>query len=220
MSGKASAIIADLFRAADGVFAVDADRRITFWNQASERFLGISARHALGRRCYEFVHGRDSKGRPVCGAGCRIARLTNGGIAPETFALSLHGGCEPRRLYVNIVLVPSPTKGLWTAFHVLHQEKTPGHAASEPSLPQPIAAERSARDTRTGAAAACALTTREQQVLQLLAEALPATAISRRLHISRTTVRNHIQHILAKLELHSKVEAVAYAYRHRLISGP
>ena len=63
----------------------------------------------------------------------------------------------------------------------------------------------------------CVLSAREQQILQLLAEGLAATAISRRLYISLATVRNHTQHILAKLGLHSKLEAVAYAYRHGLI---
>ncbi len=66
----------------------------------------------------------------------------------------------------------------------------------------------------------CALTAREQQILQLLAEGLAATAISGRLYISLATVRNHTQHILAKLGLHSKLEAVAYAYRRGLIKPP
>lgn len=69
-------------------------------------------------------------------------------------------------------------------------------------------------------AGACALTAREQQILQLLAEGLAATAISRRLYISLATVRNHTQHILAKLGMHSKLEAVAYAYRRGLIKPP
>ncbi len=63
----------------------------------------------------------------------------------------------------------------------------------------------------------CALTAREQQILHLLAEGRTATAISGKLYISRATVRNHTQHILAKLGLHSKLEAVAYAYRRGLI---
>ncbi len=69
-------------------------------------------------------------------------------------------------------------------------------------------------------AGACALTAREHQILQLLAEGLAATAISRRLYISLATVRNHTQHILAKLGLHSRLEAVAYAYRRGLIKPP
>jgi DNA-binding NarL/FixJ family response regulator len=61
------------------------------------------------------------------------------------------------------------------------------------------------------------LTAREREVLQLLARGCAAAEISRELCISHATVRNHIQHILAKLGLHSKLEAVAYAYRRGLI---
>ncbi len=79
---------------------------------------------------------------------------------------------------------------------------------------------RVANKTPAVPARAYALTAREQQILQLLAEGLAATAISGRLYISRATVRNHTQHILAKLGLHSKLEAVAYAYRRGLIKPP
>ena len=221
-SSEACPNIADiLFRGADSVFAVDANQRITFWNHASERFLGISARQALGHPCHELVHGCDTHGRPVCGPACRIARLAKGGAAPEAFPLSLNGDRDPARLWVNIVLAPSPCKGLWTAFHVLHREgTTTGRSASAQPLPRPVRAEHAGNKTEAAPAPACVLTAREQQILRLLAESLPPGAISRRLYISRVTVRNHIQHILAKLQLHSKVEAVAYAYRHHLINVP
>ena len=66
------------------------------------------------------------------------------------------------------------------------------------------------------AAAASGLTTREDEIFRLLAEGLPVRAISARLYISPVTVRNHLQHIMAKLDLHSQRETVAYAYRHNL----
>jgi DNA-binding NarL/FixJ family response regulator len=58
-----------------------------------------------------------------------------------------------------------------------------------------------------------ALTPREREVLQLLTEGLDGAGIAERLFLSQATVRNHIQHILAKLGVHSRVEAVAYALR-------
>lgn len=57
------------------------------------------------------------------------------------------------------------------------------------------------------------LTRRELEVLQMLARGLSNEAISRQLYISPTTTRNHIQNILGKLGVHSKLEAVAYAVR-------
>ncbi|MDK1104428.1 MAG: response regulator transcription factor, partial [Actinomycetota bacterium] len=59
------------------------------------------------------------------------------------------------------------------------------------------------------------LTPREREVLQLLTEGLDGARIAKRLFLSQATVRNHIQHILAKLGVHSRVEAVAFALRRR-----
>jgi DNA-binding NarL/FixJ family response regulator len=64
------------------------------------------------------------------------------------------------------------------------------------------------------------LTKREQQVLGLLADGLDQAEIARRLVISPRTVGTHIEHILAKLGVHSRAEAVAVAYRLQLVSVP
>jgi DNA-binding NarL/FixJ family response regulator len=64
---------------------------------------------------------------------------------------------------------------------------------------------------------AVGLTEREQRVLQLLAGGLSQRAIAAELHISGKTVAAHIQRILAKLDVHSRAEAVAYAYRNALV---
>jgi DNA-binding NarL/FixJ family response regulator len=61
------------------------------------------------------------------------------------------------------------------------------------------------------------LTEREMQILRLLAEGYAQEAIARQLYISPRTVATHIQHILTKLGVRSRAEAVAAAYRHRLV---
>jgi DNA-binding NarL/FixJ family response regulator len=61
------------------------------------------------------------------------------------------------------------------------------------------------------------LTRREIEILRLLACGLQTAAIAERLRVSRATVKNHVQNLLAKLGLHSRLEAVAYANRHRLL---
>jgi DNA-binding NarL/FixJ family response regulator len=57
------------------------------------------------------------------------------------------------------------------------------------------------------------LTTRERQVLGLMAEGLRNEGIAARLFISAPTVRTHAQNILSKLQVHSQLEAVALAAR-------
>ncbi len=62
------------------------------------------------------------------------------------------------------------------------------------------------------------LSPREREVLALLAEGMPNKLIARRLGVSLHTVRNHVQRILAKLEAHSKLEAVAKAAREGMVN--
>lgn len=61
------------------------------------------------------------------------------------------------------------------------------------------------------------LTVRELEVLNLLADGRPNAAIAEALFISLHTVRNHVQNVLAKLQAHSKLEAVAIAVREGII---
>jgi DNA-binding NarL/FixJ family response regulator len=61
------------------------------------------------------------------------------------------------------------------------------------------------------------LTDREREVLSLLATGLDQQAVAKRLVISPSTVATHIQRILAKLGVRSRAQAVAIAYRDRII---
>jgi DNA-binding NarL/FixJ family response regulator len=62
-----------------------------------------------------------------------------------------------------------------------------------------------------------ALTPRELEVLQLLAEGLPNKAIARQLNISDHTVKFHVNAIMSKLNAQSRTEAVVQATRLGLI---
>ncbi len=61
------------------------------------------------------------------------------------------------------------------------------------------------------------LTDREMQVLRLVAQGLANREIAKQLFISENTVKNHIRNILEKLHLHSRMEAVVYAVREKLL---
>jgi len=61
------------------------------------------------------------------------------------------------------------------------------------------------------------LTPREREVLALLAEAKSPREVAAELVISPKTVATHIEHILEKLDVHSRAEAVAVAYREHLV---
>jgi len=61
------------------------------------------------------------------------------------------------------------------------------------------------------------LTERELEVLRLVARGLNNRDIAKQLFISENTVKNHIRNILEKLQLHSRMEAVVYAVREKLL---
>jgi DNA-binding NarL/FixJ family response regulator len=64
------------------------------------------------------------------------------------------------------------------------------------------------------------LTSRENEILDLMGDGLRHTDIARRLFISPRTVGTHVDHILRKLGVRSSVEAVSVAYREGIISPP
>ncbi len=64
------------------------------------------------------------------------------------------------------------------------------------------------------------LTPREREVLGLLVEGADGRTIADRLAISRNTVRTHVQSILTKLQVHSRLEAATLAVRHRVVPIP
>lgn len=95
-----------------------------------------------------------------------------------------------------------------------------GHGLVSPSLTPKLLSEfnalaRRAEDRRL--AHAPRLTAREVEVLKLVAKGQSNREIAEELYIAENTVKNHIRNILEKLGLHSRMEAVVYALREKLL---
>jgi DNA-binding NarL/FixJ family response regulator len=82
-----------------------------------------------------------------------------------------------------------------------------------------FAAPAAAAAQRVGPADQLGLTSREAEVLCLLAEGLTNREIATRLFISQKTVATHLAHIFDKLAVHSRVEAAGRAHQLGLLEG-
>ena len=64
------------------------------------------------------------------------------------------------------------------------------------------------------------LTPRESEVLSLIVEGLRSKEMAKRMGVSLNTVRTHVQSVLSKLEVHSRLEAATFAVRNNLVAKP
>ncbi|MCK5658168.1 MAG: sensor domain-containing diguanylate cyclase, partial [Deltaproteobacteria bacterium] len=89
----------------DGVYFVDMNRRITYWNKGAERITGYESSEAVGISCSDnlLVH-IDDKGVNLCEAGCPLAQTLMDGLERETEAYLQHK--DGHRLPVIIRVSP------------------------------------------------------------------------------------------------------------------
>jgi two-component system NarL family response regulator len=91
-----------------------------------------------------------------------------------------------------------------------------GEAWLAPDLLGRVLADLTARMTSSRANPLAGLSPREREVLQCMVDGLSRTGIAARLGVSGNTVRTHVQHLIAKLGVHSTLESVAVALRNGL----
>ena len=87
-----------------------------------------------------------------------------------------------------------------------------------PAIADIVVREYLSRSEKTDSTAFSMLTSREREVLQLLAEGRSTSEIARRLSVSVKTVETHRQRIMTKLNVHSLAELTKYAIREGLTS--
>jgi ATP/maltotriose-dependent transcriptional regulator MalT len=91
--------------------------------------------------------------------------------------------------------------------------------STSPANISPMSSSWMCHQEREREAALAALTRREIDVVGLLAEGENTVTISARLHISALTVKTHIRSVLAKLDSHSQLQALAKAQTLGILPG-
>lgn len=121
----------------------------------------------------------------------------------DVIARAVHNGAS------GFLAKTTPLAELVDAIRAVHG----GSVLFDPPVLRDVARYLSQRGSRLGDD----LTERELEVLQLLAQGMTTADIATRLFLSHHTVRNHVRHILQKLDAHSQLEAVAVAAREGLV---
>jgi PAS domain S-box-containing protein len=200
-----------LARSGDGAYAVGPDGRIVLWNLAAERMLGWSAKDVLGRPCCEVLAGADSHGNRLCHQGCHVMSLVKLGEPVQHFEMSTRTKAG-RPVWIDVTILDSPAVNGGRSMIVhLFRDVTTTRELLE------LVRERLAPPAPSNGNGASGLTRRELEILRLMAAGANTRALAERLHVSPTTIRNHAQNIFTKLDVHSRLEAAAWANQHGLV---
>lgn len=214
-----------LANAADGAFVVNKDQCILYWNEAAQELLGHSAAKVVGQACYEIIRSCDDKGQSLCCRHCPVITTALDGQAVATYdVVAQTQSGEMRWINISILTIfPSDDDSGPLVVHLFRdatQKKQNEQfirrlfdsSEGSPELVPPTQSSAVANSLTE------LLTEREREVLSLLAHGLNTNAIARSLSISSATARNHVQSILNKLQVHSRLEAVTYAFEHKLVT--
>ena len=200
-----------LERTGDGMAVVDVRHRIVGWNDAARRLLGYAARDVEGRPCCTVFNWSDRHGNAVCGPGCVNAAAADAqGLIPNQQVVGTRSDGTRVWLDVSTVVLPSELRSHGVLVHFFREAALPAELLrlAEVAATRPPAV--------TPASSDLGLTPREREVLALLADGLSTRAAAARLGISPATVRNHVQHALAKLGVRTRAAAVARLLGTRL----
>ncbi len=216
-------------------FANDQNHRIIFWNKGAERLMERTAAQALGRLCHEIFCGRDPFGNRFCTDTCAVSSSIKRHEGVARFEITTGERSRTKSVGMTVIEIPDSRPGFFTAVHImdlvddksrlarelarLRETSGAAHASasSDGSVPIPLhlsPAQGASPGPELDASVAEQLSDRELDVLRAIASGQANKDIANSLHISVATTRNHVQHILKKLSVHSKLEAVALAFRN------
>lgn len=192
------------------MIAVGADMTIVGWNVAASDLFGLDADEALGEPCHTVLCWRDRCGDAICEDCVSDPPGDSDELMPTREVIGRSANGKTLWLSATTIVPPEEIRSQVRLVHLVREVALP------PELER-LVVERLqgwSLATEDGSDVLARLTPRENEVLHLLTEGLDGSAIANTLFLSQATVRNHIQHILKKLEVHSRTEAVALALRN------
>lgn len=208
--------------AADGAFVVDENLHILYWNEAAEDLLKFEWEGVAGLPCYRILLGYDEEKRLICKKHCQVSRLVVKSKPVSNYDIHMQTKRGNKR-WLNMSVFTYQmnekvdNKVIVHLFRDINDKKE-----AEIFLNRLLAAARkyhsiSPDNVTEPEILLGELTQREHEILTHLAQGHGTGEIGERLAISPNTVRNHIQHVLEKLQVHSRLEAVTFAIKHDMV---
>jgi DNA-binding CsgD family transcriptional regulator len=180
-------------------FLLDSRCRILEWNSGAEELLEHSASDVVGAYCWEVLAGVDVFGNTFCSAACPLRQMIRAREPVHPFELYLRQASRNYRRVRMSTLVLRPGE----------PEQTETVHLLDPVVVEPDKEHEASHLRQLNRFPHGELTAREMEVLEHLAAGKSTNAIARAMGISAATARNHICHVLHKLDAHSRLEAVA-----------
>jgi len=206
----------------DAAFAVDGQGLVVAWNQAAEALFALPASEAMGRHCGEIVEGADECG-PICSQACTVRQAIEKRHPISNFDLLMNTATGRQWCNTSVLVAENGSAANPFAVHIIRpvdlrkrlEILVRDFVVSKTNVP-PEEAVALISSTRVAAREA-ELTGRELEILRLLGKGGTTPSIAGQLHVSRRTVNNHVQHILRKLDSHTRLEAIRRAEHAGLI---
>jgi DNA-binding CsgD family transcriptional regulator len=192
---------------AEAVWITGPDRKIAWSNEKARTLLGMLEAADQEHACYQIVCGLDAAGGSFCAERCQLMESVESGSKLESVMLQIRRKPYKKRWVhvLPIYLAASNGSGPWLVHCAIDAEREHRIEEHLEKMASRSFLGRSPRKSNLR----WKLTPREREVLRLLTDGLDLHAIAAGLHLSYSTVRNHVQHILDKLGVHSMQEAVA-----------
>jgi len=87
-----------------GIYILDRERRIRFWNRGAEQITGYLAHEVMGQACRGILEHCDRHGRALCGDRCPVSATLHDGQPQQAYVFSLHK--QGHRLGVQVRTLP------------------------------------------------------------------------------------------------------------------
>jgi DNA-binding CsgD family transcriptional regulator len=192
---------------------ITAEEQIDFLNPAAEDLFQVTTEQATGLPCHKLIRSRDHTQAPFCRPNCLVLKQ------------ALHGPPVPP---IDLEMEPVPGVSRWFNLSThpfggplnrlcIHFLRDVDVCHRLRAAAESLVTEFAAMATSRPATPLTTLTQQERAILACLVRGSTTQAIAADLNISPATVRNHVQHLLRKLDAHTRMEVVIRALREHLV---